>query len=79
MVSYSVERPKGPLQVSDDFSVLDDPVEQKEFTEWVDVDGRQVAFDVRAHDEHAVISTGTHARVVVDRGRFVSRLPHPRP
>ena len=43
------------------------------------VDGRQVAFDVRAHDEHAVISAGTHARVVVDRGRFVSRLPHARP
>jgi Cu2+-exporting ATPase len=46
LVSYSVERPKGPLQVSDDFSVLDDPVEQKEFTEWVDVDGRQVAQSV---------------------------------
>ena len=43
------------------------------------VDGRQVAFDVRAHDEQAVISAGTHVRVVVDRERFVSRLPHPRP
>ncbi|MBB1515884.1 thioesterase family protein [Tessaracoccus sp. MC1679] len=43
------------------------------------VDGRQVAFDVRAHDEHAVISAGTHGRVVVNRERFVSRLPHPRP
>lgn len=46
LVSFSDERPKGPLQVNDDFSVLDDPVEQQEFTEFVDIDGRQVAQSV---------------------------------
>ena len=46
MVSFSDVRPKGPLQVTDDFLVLDDPVEQKEFTEMVDIDGRQVAQSV---------------------------------
>ncbi|HSO70086.1 MAG TPA: thioesterase family protein [Arachnia sp.] len=43
------------------------------------VEGRALRFDVHAHDEHAVISAGTHGRVVVSRERFVSRLPHPRP
>lgn len=43
---FSNERPKGPLQVDDDFLVLDDPVEQQEFTQAVDVDGRQWAQSV---------------------------------
>lgn len=46
LVSFSNERPKGPLQVDDDFVVLDDPVEQQEFTEMVDADGRQLAQSV---------------------------------
>lgn len=46
LVSFSDGRPKGHLQVNDDFSVLDDPVEQQEFTEFVDVDGRRVAKSV---------------------------------
>ena len=39
-----------------------------------EVDGRAVTFDVAARDEHAVISTGTHRRGVVDRDRFAARL-----
>lgn len=46
MVSFSDVRPKGSLQVNDDFLVLDDPVEQQAFTELVDLDGRQVAQSV---------------------------------
>ena len=37
---------RGPLQVTDNFSVLDDPVEQQDFTEVVEVDGRSLAESV---------------------------------
>lgn len=43
------------------------------------VEGRMLAFEVTARDEHAVICAGTHRRVVVDRERFTARLPHARP
>lgn len=38
------------------------------------VEGRSLTFDVEARDEHAVISTGTHGRGVVDRRRFEARI-----
>ena len=37
---------RGPLTVTDDFVVLDDPVEQREFTEFTEIDGRRVAESV---------------------------------
>lgn len=37
---------RGPLTVTDDFLVLDDPVEQQEFTEFSENEGRQVAESV---------------------------------
>jgi P-type Cu2+ transporter len=37
---------RGPLTVTDDFGVLDDPVEQRDFTEVSQVDGRPVAESV---------------------------------
>lgn len=37
---------RGPLTVTDDFAVLDDPAEQREFTEVTDVDGQTVAESV---------------------------------
>jgi fluoroacetyl-CoA thioesterase len=38
------------------------------------VEGRKVSFDVSAKDELEAISTGTHARFVVDIGKTVERL-----
>ena len=40
------------------------------------IDGRSLVFEVTASDEHAVISSGLHHRGVVDRDRFIARLPH---
>ncbi len=37
---------RGPLNVTDNFAVLDDPVEQQEFTEMIDSDGHPVAESV---------------------------------
>jgi P-type Cu2+ transporter len=37
---------RGPLTVNDDFGVLDDPVEQRDFTEVTEVDGQTVAESV---------------------------------
>lgn len=37
---------RGPLNVTDDFSVLDDPIEQREFTEMREIDGQSVAESV---------------------------------
>jgi P-type Cu2+ transporter len=37
---------RGPLKVTDNFAVLDDPIEQREFTEFNDVDGHTVAESV---------------------------------
>lgn len=39
------------------------------------VQRRSLTFEITARDEHAVISTGAHRRGVVDRARFVGRLP----
>lgn len=39
-------RHRGPLTVIDDFSVLDDPVEQNDFTEFKEIDGQTVAESV---------------------------------
>lgn len=38
------------------------------------VEGRQLTFVVRAHDDAAVISSGTHRRAVVNIDRFQARL-----
>ncbi len=38
------------------------------------VEGRKVTFEVSAKDELEAISTGTHARFVVDVGKTVERL-----
>jgi fluoroacetyl-CoA thioesterase len=38
------------------------------------VEGRKVTFEVSAKDEIEAISTGTHARFVVDVGKTVERL-----
>ena len=37
---------RGPLTVTDDFSVLDDPVELRDFTEFKEIDGQMVAESV---------------------------------
>ena len=37
---------RGPLTVTDDFAVLDDPAEQREFTEVTDIDGQTIADSV---------------------------------
>jgi P-type Cu2+ transporter len=37
---------RGPLEVTDNFAVLDDPVEQRDFTEYADVDGQALAESV---------------------------------
>jgi fluoroacetyl-CoA thioesterase len=38
------------------------------------VEGRTLTFEVRATDNHAVVSSGTHRRAVVDRVRMADRL-----
>ena len=40
----------------------------------VAVDGRRLTFAVRAHDEDAQITSGTHRRAVIDTARFAQRL-----
>jgi predicted thioesterase len=37
------------------------------------VDGRQIEFEVSAFEDAQLIAAGTHARVVVDRQRFLAR------
>lgn len=46
MTPPNLEALKGPLDVTDDFLVLDDPVEQREFTRYTEVEGRRVAESV---------------------------------
>jgi predicted thioesterase len=36
-----------------------------------DVDGRKLSFSIEAADGAGVVARGTHARVVVDRDRFI--------
>lgn len=38
------------------------------------VEGRSVSFDVTVDEGSSTVARGSHVRVVVDRGRFVSRL-----
>ena len=38
------------------------------------VDGRKLVFSVTAHDGVDTISTGTHERMIIDLGRFNTRL-----
>jgi fluoroacetyl-CoA thioesterase len=38
------------------------------------VEGRKIAFEVSARDDLEPISTGTHTRFVVDKGKTVERL-----
>lgn len=40
------DRPTGPLQVTDNFAVLDDPVEQTAFTQYAEIDGKPLAQSV---------------------------------
>jgi fluoroacetyl-CoA thioesterase len=42
--------------------------------ELTEVDGRQLRFRVSARDDLALISSGTHSRVVIDAERFEARL-----
>ncbi len=42
--------------------------------ELVEVDGRRLAFVVRAWDGKGTIGEGRHVRFVVDRGRFMGKL-----
>lgn len=44
--AVNTDLPRGPLKVEDDFLVLDDPIEQKDFTRYTEVDGRRVAESV---------------------------------
>ena len=41
---------------------------------WVYVDGRRVAFHVKARDEFDVIGEGEHERVIVTWDKFISRV-----
>ncbi|MDO5373620.1 MAG: thioesterase family protein [Corynebacterium glutamicum] len=43
--------------------------------EVAEINRRTVTFNITAADEFATISTGTHQRGVVNRDKFVSRLP----
>ena len=45
--------------------------------ELTEIDRRSLTFRITATDDHGVISTGTHRRGVVDREKFISRLPSP--
>ena len=38
------------------------------------VEGRRLEFEVKAWDEKGVIGEGSHARFIVDRERFLSKL-----
>lgn len=41
-------------------------------------DGRMVTFDVAAHDRHGtLVAHGQVRRIIVDRERFLGRLPQP--
>jgi predicted thioesterase len=42
--------------------------------EVVEVDGRQVTFQVQAWDESELIGKGTHTRYVIDVARFMQRV-----
>ena len=39
------------------------------------VEGRKLTFAVEAHDGETLIGSGTHVRYIVDRERFLSKLP----
>ena len=39
------------------------------------VDGRKLSFAVEAHDGETLIGSGTHVRYIVDRERFLAKLP----
>lgn len=43
--------------------------------ELTEIDGRRLVFAFTARDRHTTVATGTVERVVVDRERFLSRLP----
>jgi predicted thioesterase len=46
----------------------------KATAEIVAIDGRAITFRLEAHDEHEVIGTGTHTRVVVEVSRFEAKV-----
>ncbi|MBP3497187.1 MAG: thioesterase family protein [Alistipes sp.] len=39
------------------------------------VEGRKLSFAVEAHDGETLIGSGTHIRYIVDRERFLAKLP----
>lgn len=39
-----------------------------------EIDGRQLTFDVEAHDGAGLVGKGRHVRAVVDRDRFLQKL-----
>ncbi len=46
--------------------------------ELIAIDGRTATFRVEARDEHEIIGSGTHARVIVDRDRFGAKVARKR-
>ncbi len=38
------------------------------------VEGKKLSFDITAYDENGKIGEATHSRVVVERGKFMSKL-----
>jgi fluoroacetyl-CoA thioesterase len=42
--------------------------------ELIAIEGRKLTFNVEAHDEVELISTGTHERFIIDRARFDIKL-----
>ncbi len=46
--------------------------------ELVAIDGRTVTFRVEARDEHEIIGSGTHTRVIVDTDRFGAKVARKR-
>ncbi|MEU4508244.1 hypothetical protein AB0G05_01990 [Nonomuraea wenchangensis] len=53
---------------------LDGHLEDGEQAELSAVDGRQLTFTVRAHDDATTVCRGTHRRAVIDTDRFHARL-----
>lgn len=39
-----------------------------------EIEGRKLTFKVSASDSHGIIGEGTHARYIVDREKFLSKL-----
>ena len=38
------------------------------------IDRRKISFNIEVHDEHELVGSGTHDRVIINRARFAQRL-----